>query len=208
MRLVIHYSFHFVSLLHPLVHLAYHSNVQEYHGYLHKRQALLCVIPMSCGTMTIIGLKQTNRAKPSTWTSCTYLIRRKSIFRFMSLFLCSYLYLLCKIDVFKLCDITFTLISRYFSSCNYPRFRSVPHICACFFLLSTFSHLDWWHYGYRPIGDVGQTYKLKLQMWISLVFKHHAIEVYRGRGRNSVCSIPRHYLNVSGQLHASTVLTG
>jgi hypothetical protein len=46
---------------------SYQSNLKECYEYLHKRQALVCVMHMSFGTMKMIGLKQDNRAKTAMW---------------------------------------------------------------------------------------------------------------------------------------------
>jgi hypothetical protein len=73
--------------------LSYQCNLKEYHGYLHKLKALLCVMPTSCGTMKIIGLQQGNRAKncyvANMRLSCMYKINIK-IFVFVLLLYFSY----------------------------------------------------------------------------------------------------------------------
>ena len=69
--------------------LSYQCNLKEYHGYLHKLIALLCVMPTSCGTMKIIGLQQGNRAKTAMLPTCAYIACTKSILRSLCSYFCS-----------------------------------------------------------------------------------------------------------------------
>jgi hypothetical protein len=84
--------------------LSYQCNLKEYHGYLHKLKALLCVMPTLCGTMKIIGLQQGNRAKTAMWPACAYLACTKSILRSLCSSFCSISRI--KTDVPKLFDIS------------------------------------------------------------------------------------------------------